>query len=79
MGSSIQIALFVTPILVLASFPLGQPLSIIFTPLEIAGATFAVLAFAIVALDGESNWFEGVELIAVYLVLAIIFYFVPAI
>lgn len=78
-GSATQIALFVTPVLVLASFPLGQPLSIIFTPLEIAGATFAVLAFAIVALDGESNWFEGVELIAVYLVLAIIFYFVPAI
>lgn len=78
-GSATQIALFVTPVLVLVSFPLGQPLSIIFTPLEIAGGTFAVLAFAIVALDGESTWFEGAELIAVYLVLAIIFYFVPAV
>lgn len=78
-GSAIQIALFVTPLLILISFPLGQPLTIIFNPFEIVGATFAAVAFAIVALDGESNWFEGVELIAVYLVLAAIFYFVPAV
>lgn len=77
-GSAIQIALFVAPILILVSFPLGQPMTAIFNPFEIVGATFAALAFAIVALDGESNWFEGVELIAVYLVLTIIFYFVSA-
>ncbi len=77
-GSSTQIALFVAPVLVFASFLFGQPMSLVFNGLEIAGVALSVIALAMVLLDGESNWFEGVQLIAVYLVLALVFYFVPS-
>jgi Ca2+:H+ antiporter len=77
-GSATQVALFVAPVLVLTSLLIGHPMSPVFNVFEIMGITLAVLAFSVVALDGESNWFEGVELIAVYLVLAIVFYFVPS-
>lgn len=77
-GSSTQIALFVAPVLVFASFLLGQPLSLVFNAFEIVGVALSVLALTIVSLDGESNWFEGLQLVAVYIVLAIVFYFVPA-
>ena len=76
-GSATQIALFVAPLLVLVSFAIRQPLSLVFSIFEVAGVTLSVLAFAIVSLDGESTWFEGVELVAVYLVLAIVLFFVP--
>ncbi len=77
-GSSAQLALFVAPVLVFASFLMGEPMSLIFNGLEIAGIALSVVALAFVLLDGESNWFEGVQLLAVYLVLALVFYFVPA-
>jgi len=77
-GSSTQVALFVAPILVFASLLMGQPMSFVFNIFEVVGIALSVLALAIVSLDGESNWFEGVQLLAVYLVLAIVFYFVPA-
>ena len=77
-GSSTQIALFVAPVLVIASFLLGAPMSLVFNPFEIVGIAMSVLILAVVSLDGESNWFEGLQLIAVYLMLAIVFYFVPA-
>lgn len=77
-GSSTQVALFVAPLLVFASLLMGQPMSIVFNIFEVVGITLSVLALAIVSLDGESNWFEGLQLLAVYLVLAIVFYFVPA-
>ncbi len=76
-GSSAQIALFVGPVLVFASFALGQPMTLLFHPLEIAGIALSVLAIAIVSLDGESNWVEGLQLLAVYVVLAIAFYLMP--
>lgn len=76
-GSSAQVALFVAPVLVFASLLLGHPLSLVFNAFEIMGIALAVIALAIVYLDGESNWFEGVQLVAVYIVLAIVFYFVP--
>ncbi len=78
-GSATQIALFVAPVLFLVSDLSGQPMSPVFNVFEIVGVTLAVLAFSIASLDGESNWFEGVELVAVYLVLAIVFYFVPTV
>ncbi len=76
-GAAAQIALFVAPVLVFASLIMGSPMSLVFNVFEIAGVTLSVLALGIVSLDGESTWFEGVQLAAVYAVLAIVFYFVP--
>lgn len=76
-GSSTQIALFVAPVLVFASLLFGRPMSLVFNVFEIVAIGLSVLILAIVSLDGESNWFEGVQLLAVYLVFAIVFYFVP--
>jgi Ca2+:H+ antiporter len=77
-GSSAQIALFVAPVLVFVSFAFGHPMTLLFEPLEIAGIALSVVATAIVALDGESNWVEGLQLMAVYVVLGIAFYLMPA-
>lgn len=77
-GSSTQIALFVAPVLVFGSFLFGRPMSLVFNAFEIVGVALAVLILAIVSLDGESNWFEGLQLVAVYVVMGIVFYFVPA-
>jgi len=79
MGSSIQIALFVAPVLVLASgFIAPQPLELSFSRAEIGTLFLSVLIGAIVAGDGRSNWFKGVQLIVVYAMIAILFYFLPA-
>ena len=76
-GSSAQIALFVMPVLVLTSFVLGPfPLALEFSGLELGAMLLAVLIAAHVSQDGESTWFEGVQLLAVYVVLGIVFYFV---
>lgn len=77
-GSSLQIALLVAPILVFASYAFGAPLDLIFTPFEVAAVTISVLIVGFVAMDGESHWMEGVMLVGVYLMLAIAFYFLPA-
>ena len=77
-GSSLQIALLVAPVLVFASYLFGAPLDLIFTPFEVAAVTISVLSVGLVALDGESNWMEGVMLVGVYLMLAIAFFFLPA-
>jgi Ca2+:H+ antiporter len=77
-GSSLQIALLVAPLLVFASYLLGAPLDLIFTPFEVAAVTISVLSVGFVAMDGESNWMEGVMLVGVYLMLAIAFFFLPA-
>ncbi len=76
-GSSAQIALLIAPVLVFVSLLFGEPMTLLFHPLEIAGIGLSVLAVAIVSLDGESNWVEGLQLLAVYLVLAGAFYLVP--
>lgn len=79
MGSSIQIALFVAPVLVLASgWVAPQPLELSFSRAEIGTLFLAVLIAAIVAGDGRSNWYKGVQLILVYAMIAILFYFLPA-
>jgi Ca2+:H+ antiporter len=76
-GSSAQIALFVMPVLVLLSFVLGPfPLSLEFSGLEIGAILLAVLIASHVSQDGESTWFEGVQLLAVYVVVGVVFYFV---
>ncbi|MEW6543249.1 MAG: calcium/proton exchanger [Nitrospirota bacterium] len=77
LGSSLQIALFVAPVLVFASYVLGAPLDLIFTPFEVAAVTISVLAVGFAAMDGESHWMEGAMLVGVYLILAVAFYFLP--
>jgi Ca2+:H+ antiporter len=75
-GSSAQVALFVAPILVLASFFLGpHPLALVFNGFELGAILLAVLIANYVAQDGESTWFEGVQLLAVYAVFGLAFYF----
>jgi Ca2+:H+ antiporter len=77
-GSSLQIALLVAPLLVFASYFFGAPLDLVFTPFEVAAVTISVLIVGFVAIDGESNWMEGVMLVGVYVILAIAFFFLPA-
>jgi Ca2+:H+ antiporter len=75
-GSSAQIALFVAPVLVLLSFAFGpEPMPLVFNGYELGAMIFAVLIANFLTQDGESNWFEGVQLIAVYAVMGVVFYF----
>jgi Ca2+:H+ antiporter len=78
-GSCIQIALFVAPLLVLLSYAVAPaPLQLVF-PRVLVGTTFiAVIVGAVVAGDGRSNWFKGVQLVAVYALFALLAYFIPA-
>lgn len=78
-GSSIQIALFVAPILVFASMLMGheRPLDLHFTPLELIAVILTVGVLALVCQDGESHWMEGAMLVAVYVILALAFYHLP--
>lgn len=75
--ASVQIALFVTPVLVLMSFPLGHPLDLVFTTFEIVAVSLAVAIVAYLVLNGESTWFEGVQLLALYTMIAVAIYFLP--
>ncbi|MGE5813297.1 MAG: calcium/proton exchanger [Acidobacteriota bacterium] len=78
MGSSIQIALFVAPVLVLASgFVAPQPLELSFSRAEIGTLFLAALLGAIVAGDGRSHWYKGIQLMLVYAMIALLFYFLP--
>jgi Ca2+:H+ antiporter len=77
-GSSIQIALFVAPVLVFASYLMPHgPMDLRFTPFEVLAVIASVAVVNLVSQDGESNWLEGALLLAVYLVLAIAFFFLP--
>jgi len=76
MGSSMQIALFVAPVLVIAGHFMGQPLGLEFTILEVVAVFLSVGAVSLLVLDGRTNWFEGVQLLAIYTILAMAFYFV---
>jgi len=78
MQSSVQIALFVTPLLVFLSYPLGHPLDLIFTPFEILALVLGVAVFAYLVINGETNWYEGVQLLAVYAIIAVALFFLPA-
>jgi Ca2+:H+ antiporter len=78
MQSSVQIALFVTPVLVFLSYPLGHPLDLLFTPFELLAVGLGVAIFAYLVMDGETNWYEGVQLLAVYAIIAVALYFLPA-
>jgi Ca2+:H+ antiporter len=71
-----QIALFVAPVLVIAGHLMGQPLGLEFTLLEVAGVMLSVMAVAQLASDGRTNWFEGVQLLAIYAILAVAFFYI---
>jgi len=75
-GSGIQIALFVAPVLVFASMAMGhdRPLDLHFTPMEIVAVAISIIVLAQVAQDGQTHWLEGVMLLAVYAILALAFY-----
>jgi Ca2+:H+ antiporter len=77
-GSSIQIALFVAPALVILSHFIGpRSMDLVFTPAEVLAVFLSVQITSQIASDGESNWLEGVLLLSVYSILAVVFYFLP--
>jgi Ca2+:H+ antiporter len=78
LGSCIQIALFVAPALVLVSYLAApHPLELSFGRAELGSLFLAILMGTIVAGDGRSNWYKGVQLIMVYVIMAFLFYFIP--
>jgi len=78
LGSSIQIILFVAPVLVFASYFIApQPLELSFGRAEVGSLFIAVLLGAMVCGDGQANWYKGVQLIIVYSIIALMFYFLP--
>jgi Ca2+:H+ antiporter len=76
-GSSLQIALFVAPLLLFASYLFGNPMDFEFTVPEVIAVVAAIIIVEQISGDGESNWVEGVQLLSVYAILAILFYFLP--
>jgi Ca2+:H+ antiporter len=79
LGSSIQIALFVAPVLVFASYVVApQPLELSFNRAEVGSLFLGALIGTVVCGDGRSNWFKGVQLVTVYVIVALMFYFLPA-
>jgi Ca2+:H+ antiporter len=75
-GSSMQIALFVAPILVITGHLIGKPLGLEFTILEVVAVMLSVAAVSLLVMDGKTNWFEGVQLLAIYLILAFAFFYI---
>lgn len=76
-GSSLQIALFVAPLLLFASYLFGTPMNLEFTVPEVVAVVASILIVEQISGDGESNWIEGVQLLSVYAILAVLFYFLP--
>jgi Ca2+:H+ antiporter len=76
-GSSTQIALFVAPVLVFLSLALGNPMDLVFDRMELLVLGLTSIIFAFVAMDGRSNWLEGIQLLALYVIIAVVFFFLP--
>ena len=76
-ASSLQIALFVAPVLVFVSLLMGNPLTLIFNQFELIALIAGVMIAALVSADGESNWLEGAALLAVYIILGLAFFLLP--
>ena len=75
LGSGAQIALLVAPVLVFVSFLLGKPMNLYFSEIEVMAITVSVIILGYVTNDGECNWLEGVQLLAVYAILGVAFFF----
>jgi len=78
LGSSMQVALLIAPLLVFISLLMGNPLTLVFNQFELIALIAASFIAVFVALDGESNWLEGAELLVVYFIVALAFFFLPA-
>ena len=76
-GSSMQIALFVAPVLVFASLAMGQEMNLHFTPMEVVSVVIAIAVVALVSQDGECHWMEGALLLGVYVILGLAFFHLP--
>jgi Ca2+:H+ antiporter len=77
LGSGLQIALFVAPVLVFASHLFGHPMTLEFSVPEVLAVVASIIIVEQISSDGESNWMEGVQLLSVYAILAVLFYFLP--
>jgi Ca2+:H+ antiporter len=77
MGSALQVALFVAPVLVLIGFFISRPLDLVFNVFEVVALGVMLLIASAITQDGESNWFEGLQLMAAYALLAVAFFFHP--
>ena len=78
LGSSIQIALFIAPLLILLSFFIGpEPMFLNFNRAETGAMFMAVLLTTVVSNDGTSNWYKGIQMITLYMLIALLFYFIP--
>ena len=76
-GSSLQIALFVAPVLIFLSYVLGRPMDLEFTMPEVFAVVASVYILFQISGDGETNWIEGVQLLSVYVILGILFFYLP--
>ena len=76
-GSSLQIALFVAPLLVFVSYAFGRPMNLEFSLPEVFAVVASVYILFQISGDGETNWIEGVQLLSVYLILGILFFYLP--
>jgi Ca2+:H+ antiporter len=77
-GSALQIALLVAPLLILLGWIIGRPMDLVFqNPLELAALAASIIATNAVVRDGETNWLEGFLLLGVYVLLGFAFFFTP--
>lgn len=76
-GSSLQIALFVAPVLIFLSYLFGQPMDLEFTVPEVVAVVASVYILFQISGDGETNWIEGIQLLSVYVILGILFFYLP--
>ena len=77
LGSSLQIALFVAPVVIFLSLLMGNPITLVFNQFELIALVGGALIAALIALDGESNWLEGAQLLVVYAIISMAFFFLP--
>jgi len=76
-GSSLQIALFVAPVLIFLSYLFGRPMDLEFTMPEVVAVVASVYILFQISGDGETNWIEGIQLLSVYVILGILFFYLP--
>ena len=76
-GSSLQIALFVAPVMIFLSYLLGRPMDLEFSVPEVLAVVASVYILFQICEDGETNWIEGIQLLSVYVILGILFFYLP--
>ena len=76
-SSSLQIALFVAPVLIFLSYAFGRPMDLEFTLPEVVAVVVSVYILFQISSDGETNWIEGIQLLSLYLILGILFFYLP--